>query len=52
MDRPAMVEALDEIECGMCRIKNHGDIWQDKLVYVLCQAVRLLLIERLKEERR
>lgn len=52
MDRPAMMEALEAIEDGMCRVKNHGDIWQDKLIYALCQAVRLLLIEEIKGGRR
>lgn len=50
MNRAAAIEALKEIEDGMCRIKSSGDIWQDKLVYALCQAVRLLLIDRIKEE--
>lgn len=43
-----MVEALDAIENGMCRIAETRDIWQNDLIYALCQAVRLLLIEKLK----
>lgn len=48
MEREAAIEALEAIEDGMCRVKYGGDIWQDKLVYALCQAVRLLLADKLK----
>lgn len=51
-DRTAIVEALDAIEDGMCRIKESRDIWQNELVYALCQGVRLLLMEELKEVRK
>ena len=47
-----MIEALDAIENGMCRIKESRDIWQNDLVYVLCQGVRLLLLEELRREKR
>lgn len=50
-DRTAIVEALDAIEDGMCRIKERRSIWQNSLIYALCQAVRLLLIDKIKEER-
>lgn len=50
-DKNAMLEALNEIEDGMCRIKFDGDIWQNKLVYALCQGVRLVLMDKIKEER-
>lgn len=51
-DRTAIVEALDAIETGMCRVKESRDIWQNELVYALCQAVRLLLLDELKEVRK
>lgn len=51
-DKTAMLEVLDEIENGMCRIKFDGDIWQNKLVYALCQGVGLLLMDKIKEERK
>lgn len=44
-----MLEALEEIENGMCHIKEKRSIWQNNLIYVLCQAVRLLLIDKIKE---
>lgn len=49
--REELVEALDAIETGMCRVKEIRDIWQNELVYALCQAVRLLLTEEIKGER-
>lgn len=50
-DRAALIEALDGIENGMCRIAETRDIWQHKLLYALCQGVRLLLEDKLKEKR-
>ena len=46
--RDDLIEALDAIETGMCRIKESRGIWQNDLVYALCQAVRLLLTEEIK----
>ena len=50
--KDAMLEALEEIENGMCRIKERRSIWQNSLVYALCQAVRLLLIDKIKEKQK
>ena len=50
--KEAMLEALEEIENGMCRINERRSIWQNSLVYALCQAVRLLLIDKIKEKQR
>ena len=50
--RDDLMEALDAIETGMCRIKESRGIWQNDLVYALCQAVRLLLLEELRKEKR
>lgn len=47
--REDLMEALDAIETGMCRIKESRGIWQNDLVYALCQAVRMLLLDELKE---
>jgi hypothetical protein len=49
MKREELVEALDAIETGMCRVKDSRDIWQDDLIYALCQGVRLLLMDKIKE---
>ena len=50
--KDAMLEALEEIENGMCRIEERRSIWQNSLIYALCQAVRLLLIDKIKEKQR
>lgn len=47
--REQMIECMDELEDGMARTANRGDIWQDRLVYVLCKAVYLLLKEAVKK---
>lgn len=46
--RSDMVEALDAIETGMTKVAIDRDIWQNELIYVLCQGVRLLLEDRIK----
>ena len=50
--KDAMLEALGEIENGRCRIKEQRSIGQNSLVDALCQAVRLLLIDKIKEKQR
>ena len=47
--RSDMVDALDAIETGMTKVAIDRDIWQNDLIYVLCQGVRLLLEERVKK---
>ena len=49
--REDLMEALDAIETGMCRIKESRDIWQNDLLYALCQGVRLLLMDVLRKEK-
>ena len=46
--RDDLIEALDSIETGMCRVKESRDIWQNELVYALCQGVRLLMMKEIK----
>ena len=50
--REDLMEALDAIETGMCKVKESRDIWQNELVYALCQGVRLLLTEEMRKEKR
>ena len=47
--REQMVENLNEMEEGICQVKIEQDIWQSKLIYALCQGVRLLLIRAIKK---
>lgn len=49
--REDLMEVLAAIETGMCRIKESRDIWQNDLVYALCQGVRLLM-DKIKEKQR
>lgn len=51
MEKAAAIEALDAIENGMSKIKNDKDIWQNELVYALCQGMRLLLLDKIKEKK-
>lgn len=54
IDKAALVSEVEkkEIENCMCRIKERQSIWQNSLVYALCQAVRLLLMDKIKEGRK
>ena len=49
--REDLMEALDAIETGMCRVKESRGIWQNDLVYALCQGVRLLLMEEIRKKK-
>lgn len=47
--RDQAIECLEEIENGMVRIGVTRDIWQNRLVWELCRAVKLLLEEYVKK---
>lgn len=49
--REDLVEALDAIETGMCKVAENREIWQNNLIYALCQGVRLLLTDELKRKK-
>ena len=51
-ERERISEVLDAIENGMCKIAATRDIWQNDLLYALCEGERILLTARLKELRR
>jgi len=48
-ERERIIEVLDAIENGMCKVAETRDIWQNDLVYALCEGERILLTARLKE---
>ena len=48
-ERERISEVLDTIENGMCKIAETRDIWQNDLIYALCEGERILLTARLKE---
>ena len=51
MTRKSVIELLDAIENGMCKVAETKDIWQNELIYALCQGERLLLLDKLKESK-
>lgn len=48
-ERERISEVLDEIENGMCKIAETRDIWQNDLIYAMCEGERILLTARMKE---
>ena len=48
-ERERISEVLDAIENGMCKIAETRDIWQNNLLYAMCEGERILLTARLKE---
>lgn len=52
MQREEAIEVIDELENGMLCIGENSDIWQNRLIYVLCQGVRLLLLDTIKKDKR
>ena len=51
-ERERISEVLDAIENGMCKIAETRGIWQNNLLYAMCEGERILLTARLKELRR
>ena len=51
-ERERISEVLDAIENGMCKITETRDIWQNDLIYAMCEGERILLTARLKELRK
>ena len=47
-----MIECMDELETTMCYVDKHSDIWQNRVIYVLCKAVYLLLKRAVKGEKK
>lgn len=52
MQREAAIEVIDELENGMSYIRENNDIWQNRLIYALCQGVRLLLLDAIKRNKK
>lgn len=42
--REDLMQDLENMEEGMCRTAERCDIWQDRLIYAICRAVRDILI--------
>lgn len=50
MRREEAIEVIDELENGMVCIGENNNIWQNRLIYALCQGVRLLLLDKIKKD--
>ena len=48
-ERERIAEVRDAIENGMCKIAETRDIWQNNLLYAMCEGEWILLTARLKE---
>lgn len=50
-----LLRSIEDMDEAMSRTADRCDIWQDRIVYAVCRAVRLLLIREVrrieKEER-
>jgi len=46
--RDQMIECMEAMEQGMCRVDQSREIWQNDLIWWLCKAVYLLLENRVK----
>lgn len=44
-----LVESIEAMDEAMERTSIRRDIWQNEIIYHICKAVRLLLLEALKE---
>lgn len=49
--RKELIEALDAIENGMTKVDETNDIWQNRLIYVLCCVARWWLISKIKKSK-
>ena len=47
--RQQMIECMEAMESGMCRLSECDDVWQNKLIWWICKAVYLLLEKAVKE---
>ena len=48
--REQAIECINALDEGMERLMTR-DIWQDRLIWWLCKAVKLLLEERIRERK-
>lgn len=51
MKRNELEESLEAIENGMIRVSEDDGIWQNRLIYAMCHAIRLLLIDAIKRRK-
>lgn len=45
-----LLDSLDEIENCMIRVDENDEIWQNRVIYAMCKAIRVLLIFAIKHQ--
>lgn len=45
-----LLDSLDEIENCMIRVDENDEIWQNRVIYAMCKAIRVLLIWAIKHQ--
>lgn len=45
-----LLDSLDEIENCMIRVGEDDEIWQNRVIYAMCKAIRVLLIWAIKRQ--
>lgn len=49
--REQIIECINELEKGQLKVELTKDIWQNSLIWWICKALCLLLIDKLKEDK-
>ena len=49
--RDELIRDLDNMETAMCRTADRCDIWQDRLIYAMCKAIRDILLWILRRDK-
>lgn len=45
-----LMASLDEVENCMIRVNEDDEIWQNRVIYAMCKAIRVLLIWAIKHQ--
>ena len=46
--REQKIECMQVLEDGMCYTAQNSNMWQNRLIYVICKALKMLLEESIK----
>lgn len=47
--REQIVESMNAMDDAMASIASSRDIWQNDIIYHICKAIKLLLLDKLRE---
>lgn len=50
--REQIIECINYLEEGQMKMEQQGDIWQNKLVWWICKALCMILVDKLREEKK